>query len=454
LGLKHPFSEVDAAGNTSEGPYLWVGEDSTEWTVMSYTERSADLHARYSDFDIAALQYLYGPSRADVGNDTYILRDGILRYYNAHFFWDGGGADTIDGSQLTLPLSLYLASGYLGHAGVQSDIISATDHFTVNFGTVIESAKGGSRNDTLVGNDADNRLWGNSGNDTLEGGAGNDTLDGGNGSDTASFQGVRADFTIMRTSTGYTVRTVPGESDTLSNIERLSFIDASLDLDFVDVVQQLYVSYFGRAADPGGLSNFCAMLANAGAPTSIEGINSVYQTNATVRSLVDAFGTSTESSTLYGGDTAAFVTAVFRNVLSRAPQESGLSFWCDAIDSGSLSKGNAALSIMAGALQNTSEQGLLDAALINNKIRAASNFTFAVDTAQETQSYRGSTAAAAVRSMLSAVTASTDMESFQSNIHATIASLNAGASAMREDVYYEANEVQVVGVSPSLDGVG
>lgn len=452
LGLKHPFSDTDGGGDANEGPYLSRLEDSTQWTVMSYTERSTDLRAQFAPFDIAALQYLYGPSTASATSGTLTLFGGLYTRFNRNFFWDGSGYESIDGSQLTVPFTLYLEPGYWSYIGQKSSNISIGGQMTINFGTVIENAKGGSSSDTLVGNSADNLLWGNGGNDTLDGGGGNDALDGGNGSDTASFQGSRSDFAIMRTSTGYTVRTAPGETDTLTNIERLSFIDTSLDLDFIDVVQQLYVSYFGRAADPGGLSNFCSMLANAGAPTSIQDLNSAYQTNATVRSLVDAFGTSTESSTLYGGDTTAFVTAVFRNVLNRAPQESGLTFWRDAIDSGSLSKGNAALSIMVGALQNTSEQGLLDAALINNKIRAACNFTFAVDTAQETQNYRGSAAAAAIRSLLSTVTASTEMESFQSGIHTTIASLDAGTSAIHEGVFYEANAVQVVGVGPSLDG--
>jgi len=61
--------------------------------------------------------------------------------------------------------------------------------------TVIEDAKGGSGNDTLLGNGGNNlldggngndALWGKAGNDTLLGGQGNDKLFGGLGNDTAN----------------------------------------------------------------------------------------------------------------------------------------------------------------------------------------------------------------------------------------------------------------------------
>jgi hypothetical protein len=88
-----------------------------------------------------------------------------------------------------------------------------------------------------------------------------------------------------------------------------------------------------------------------------------------------------------------------------------------------MTTGNAALAIMAGAYANTSEQGLLDAALINNKIRVASNFTFALDIPVEVQAYSGAAAASTVRSMLSTLSSSTDSAAFQSTVTSTISSL-------------------------------
>lgn len=132
--------------------------------------------------------------------------------------------------------------------------------------------------------------------------------------------------------------------------------------------------------------------------------------------MINSFGTSTESNSLYAGDTTAFVKAVYSNVLNRAPQAAGLSFWINAIDSGTLTKGNAALSIMAGALVNITAQGLIDTAAINNKITIASRFTSAITTTDQINGYKGSAAAASARAMLGTVTNTTNTSTFQITI--------------------------------------
>src|SRR5262249_23776421 len=68
--------------------------------------------------------------------------------------------------------------------------------------TVIETAKGGQGNDTIIGNDYANFLFGNAGDDDLNGGPGNDTLNGGPGSDTLTG-GLGADrFLLAKISDG------------------------------------------------------------------------------------------------------------------------------------------------------------------------------------------------------------------------------------------------------------
>ena len=189
------------------------------------------------------------------------------------------------------------------------------------------------------------------------------------------------------------------------------------------VVQELYISYFGRPADPAGLANFEAALQAAGAPADIAELVQAYATNSAVKSLIDSFGASKESQLLYGSaSTDAFVTAVFQHVLNRAPQSQGLAFWSGAIGSGSLSQGDAALAIMAGALVNSTPQGLLDAQLIHNRISVAIDFTASVSNENATSAYSGAPAANLARAMLSGiVAASTGTD--QSAIDATIASL-------------------------------
>ena len=214
LGLKHPFNG-DAGGALPEGPFLSPAEDTTTWTVMSYTDNPDQYHLVYSALDIAALQYLYGPSTtARTAIDSYVVSAEAT-----NFVWDGGGADTLDASAQTLPVTLYLEPGYWGYVGSKASTITAVGQVTVNFGTVIEDLKGGAGADTLVGNSANN---------AIAGGAGNDTIDGGAGTDQARFSGVQSNYTVTSTATGYVVKDNVGTdgTDTLINIESLVFAQA------------------------------------------------------------------------------------------------------------------------------------------------------------------------------------------------------------------------------------
>ncbi|HEX7644883.1 MAG TPA: DUF4214 domain-containing protein [Burkholderiaceae bacterium] len=150
-----------------------------------------------------------------------------------------------------------------------------------------------------------------------------------------------------------------------------------------------------------------------------------YSSNPAVKSLIDAFGTSKESQTLYGsGTTQQFVQAIFNNVLSRQPAQSGLDFWVGAIDSGQLSKGDAALAIMAGAQTNITSQGLSDALLVQNRLSLAAYFTDQIGAQHAISAYEGATAAQAGRGLLGEVDGATGLATFETlAIDPTIAAL-------------------------------
>ncbi|HEY8027071.1 MAG TPA: DUF4214 domain-containing protein [Burkholderiaceae bacterium] len=190
------------------------------------------------------------------------------------------------------------------------------------------------------------------------------------------------------------------------------------------VVQSLYMAYFGRPADPAGLVNFEAALASANAPANVVDLAAQYTTNPALKALIDGFGTSQESKNLYGNNsTDFFVIEVFNNVVGRPPLSGGLSFWANAIDSGQLSRGNAALAIMAGALSNTSTQGKVDAQLINNRLSLASYFTAQLTAFGVTGSYTGAAAAANARNLLSNVTTTTVVPAYQSVVASSVAAM-------------------------------
>ncbi|HYC42782.1 MAG TPA: DUF4214 domain-containing protein [Noviherbaspirillum sp.] len=202
--------------------------------------------------------------------------------------------------------------------------------------------------------------------------------------------------------------------------------------DYHAVVQQLYVAYFGRPADPDGLANFAAELSATDAPYDIQAFNLAYNRDARIRSLIDSFGISEESRTLYSGDTRAFIDAIYRNVLNRAPDADGLDFWVNAIDRGGLTRANASFSIMAGALANVSPQGRRDAALIDRRIAAASRFTAALATPALANSYRGNAAAAIARNMLATIVDTSDAAEIESAINPALGALTAQQGATPE----------------------
>jgi mono/diheme cytochrome c family protein len=189
--------------------------------------------------------------------------------------------------------------------------------------------------------------------------------------------------------------------------------------DYANVVTQLYVSYFGRPADSGGYANFKSRMADLNAPTEIQALDAAYKTSPPLRELIDSFGSSDESKALYSGDTATFVTAIYMNVLGRAPDAEGKNFWVGELNGGKLTRANASLAIMAGALNNTSAQGQSDAALIRNRITVAINFSNAL-TGDFATAYSGDAAAASARMMLTAVTATTDTNAFQATVISTL----------------------------------
>lgn len=372
LGLKHPFGHVDAVGTEGEAPFLSDAEDSTQWSVMSYTSRSQEYHLRYSPFDIATLQYLYGPSKQAQIDDTYTLHAD-----SANFIWDGGGTDTIDGSTLTQALTLYLEPGYWGYIGSKASTISSAGQITINFGTVIETTKGGSGDDTITGNSPDNRIYGQAGNDTLIGGMGNDVLDGGDGNDVfedlserdAIFGGNGSDKLVLsQSSTSMKVTKLRGDvfvvNDATSanvavcrNIEQIQFSDSTLNLSSVATVAnldaplvQIYVAAFRRAPEIEGYNYWKNEVAAHG-----------------IAAISDTIFSLDIVKAIYSSDISAsqFVTTIYSNVFNKEPDAEGLNYWTQQLTAKSrgqlvLDMTNVALNVPDGTSGKDFFQNRLD----------------------------------------------------------------------------------------------
>lgn len=190
-----------------------------------------------------------------------------------------------------------------------------------------------------------------------------------------------------------------------------------------DLIQRIYVAYFGRPADPAGLAFWADKFSAFGFPATMAEVSSAYSGNATVKQFVDLFGASGESAALYPGDNTVFVTAIYRNLFNRAPDRDGLAYWVDVLNRGIMTRPIAALYIMGGA-QNS------DVTIINKKIEAATRFTDSLNTPARRVAYEGDYASALVRQMLGNVGLATDPATW---VAATINTLENGpnTSSMR-----------------------
>jgi Ca2+-binding RTX toxin-like protein len=181
----------------------------------------------------------------------------------------------------------------------------------------------GAGNDRLEGGLGNDTLAAAAGDDTLVGGAGNDGLDGGAGRDTAVFAGKWSAATILRGSATTFVTTNADGSDQLSNIERIRFDDGVVLLDLGNngaSAYRLYQAALGRAPDEGGLRVQAGAL-DAGTTGLQLAQNFLGAAEFTAR-----FGTSLNNSD--------FATAMYANILGRAPDAAGLKVQVDALSAG------------------------------------------------------------------------------------------------------------------------
>lgn len=199
---------------------------------------------------------------------------------------------------------------------------------------------------------------------------------------------------------------------------------APVAADYHRVVQQIYVGYFGRPADVGGLDWHAKVLLAAGAPLDIAGIARAYDGNAALRAEIDSFGTSAESTALYPGDNGQFIDALYRNLFNRPADDAGKAFWVRALDDKLMTRASAAIQLMSGA-------GGSDVGIIANKTSAAGAFTGLLATTVQQQGYSGLAADAVARGMLAQVGGATDLAGFDATIRSTIHELAASIAASK-----------------------
>lgn len=210
-------------------------------------------------------------------------------------------------------------------------------------------------------------LIGTSNDDVLIATAGDDEIDGGDGIDTVFFEGNQASYTLMLGQDGISItdrrtETEGGQgTDTLTSIEFLDFgttiplfdgpmnlaiIDGPANLskqDFADITE-LYIAYFNRAPDAIGLY-FWASVYDQGFDL-VRMAEAFYDQDETRETYADVLAEDGKTLT----DPVAFITAVYNNVLGRAPDQDGFDFWLNQlINNPDITPPSFILSIINGA---------------------------------------------------------------------------------------------------------
>ncbi len=148
-------------------------------------------------------------------------------------------------------------------------------------------------------------------------------LDGGAGLDTVLYNFSITDATLSRNGDEWMVKKVGAAIDTLMEIERLFFSDATVALDTDGVAGQAYRIYkaaFDRVPDLPGLGYWI---------NDMDG-------GTSLTTVATGFIASEEFQSRYGSVVSDhdFITLLYANVLDRTPDQQGLDYWINDMKAG------------------------------------------------------------------------------------------------------------------------
>jgi hypothetical protein len=161
---------------------------------------------------------------------------------------------------------------------------------------------------------------------------------------------------------------------------------------YFDTVQKIYIGYYQRPADPGGLIYWAGRLDSAG---------------GSFAEIIEAYANSAESQALYGtinsGNISNVVNGIYNALFGRPAEPEGLNYYVNGFNLGQFTPATIMLNVLYGA-QNEDLQS------VNNKLTAANLFTRTIDPELDGTNfqvtYAGDGDAIAGRNFLSFVTSS------------------------------------------------
>ena len=216
LGLGHagPYN-----GNVDAAVQQFSRYDVNVWSLMSYISYKDTSAAYYDDYtvtgtdwgytpdgsnrdlqtpmivDIAAAQRLYGVAEdgplssggqvfgfnSNIEGPLSAIFDFTVNQFPVLTIWDGGTGNTLD-------LSGFSEDAFISlQPGTFSSVAGLVNNIAITPDTVIETAIGGSGDDTILGSERDNYLAGGAGRDQIYGFTGSNRISGGPDGDLIVF---------------------------------------------------------------------------------------------------------------------------------------------------------------------------------------------------------------------------------------------------------------------------
>ena len=190
------------------------------------------------------------------------------------------------------------------------------------------------------------------GDDGFVDAAGNQIYVGNGGRDVLTIPEGRRGAALSLLSNGDVAIDHAGQSDAVRGVAAIRFIDGRMAFDPADPAAQvtrLYQAALGRLPDQGGLNFWIARIGS----------------NVPLTALANGFLATPEFITRFGsGQTnTAFVTAIYQNVLGRAPDQGGLDFFVGSIDSKAASRADVLVAISESTENKTGTAGLVAAGI-------------------------------------------------------------------------------------------
>lgn len=252
---------------------------------------------------------------------TYVTRESQYSVYSATAT---NGGDLMGPGSSGGPLYIIGSDGKPYIIGVKSSgTAGVSDHWADIDLTYNQIESWMAADDSLLGPAVGTTLTGGAGNDTFTSGRGNDAIDGGAGINTVVYSTTRANYTITQTSAGLTVSSTIDGTDTLVNVQRLTFWDESVAFDIngdAGEAYRLYKAALNRTPDKAGLGYWIKQLDQGG----------------TLANAANGFANSAEFKTLYGASAsnADIVEQLYQNALHRPSDAAGKAYWVDQLNHG------------------------------------------------------------------------------------------------------------------------